>query len=72
MPTYTHTFEIKAGDVALLQGDIAFDHGTPAIKTDGSEEMAITQHGKLQALFEALCLFHCGFGDIDKIEINKK
>ena len=69
---YTHTFEVHANGVSL-NGELSLTPGgVPSLKTDSAEEMTITQHGKLQSLFEVINNFNSSFGEITKIEINKK
>lgn len=70
---YTHTFEVRIGDI-VIEGEISFNgEGKPMYKlTDGNDEMQIGQHQQMAMLFEQIYILCKKCGEITKIEIKKK
>lgn len=70
---FTHNFEIKIDGIEIT-GEIYFNHGEEVkFKTNQGEELTLSQHAKVQRLFELFTdMSKCCEQEIEKIELVRK
>lgn len=72
---YTHTFEINAADIGLLEGEMSFNGNNnqpPKVKFSTGPEMEVQEYKGLGDLLRAFVAFFKEAGAIEKIEVVKK